>query len=1837
MVTHCRGSRWGMCCALLALAGGVARAENYAVLFSGGVDKDHNYYRYYNEMIRMYSVVIEGWHFEPRNVVVLAADGLDPGNDRVAEAYGGGKIYANSDWGLIQSCGSQVLEATHDNVRDAIQGLQTGPEDLFYFWSFDHGSGEDGNTTQTEEETLCAWRASGSGDIADNELAAWVGGLDAHRQAYVFCECFSGGMLDELGIAPGQWRFGCAAANHYEVSITTILMEGYEGFVTFFTDGSVEHGLTTTGQLYQYAYQNDPHATDGQGPGGRRQDGVTHPWAVGDNLDLCIARWVGDGVPSGAGNTSWSDPANWYHGHVPSGTGTTHLKLYETGQAIISDGPHVVGALVVDYDARGVSGGLCIQAGAGLHCAYQTAGREQGGRIQQTGGVNEVELELTLGRWAGAAGDYQMRGGELRVAETFLVGDGGEGSVFQDNGAVTARQIVVGNRGSGEYQQFGGSVSAPAGKTLEVWIGKAIGGTGRYTLGGTGTLTTEKTIVAGAEASDGNFVQLDGDHVVAGMLGLGLGPGAAGRYDLGGGSLETGAARIGELGTGTFRQTGGSHGVGGDVELGCAAGSYGSYEITDGSLVASSGTIHVGVDGVGAFHLKGGIVVADKLQLGADPACTFTTDDSNAIGTLRVNQLAGLGDDVDFNGTLDLGHAGGSGAGSWDLPNFQAALDVSNRLCVGYNAPATFTQDGWQTTVTLGNNLRLGSSTGGNGTYELSGIGATLNVPTEYIGRYGSGTFNQTDGSNILSHHLYVGYGANSGGQYNLSGGVLTADNIYVGYEGAGAFSQSGSSEVTATGTLYVAKESGSSGTYQMLGNADVSAGTMFVGDDGDAHFQQIHGTVTVTGNLYIGYGAGTGAAPAMYVMNNGTLAADEMQIGTNGTGEFRPGGGDVTIAGTLYVGKGPMGEGTVALSGGTLSADTAIVGDSGCGFFTQGGASTFLVDGWLTVGETYGRDSVYNLESGTLDVGQLGVDTAGTFNWTGGTLTAGQVTLGGSGVMHVEQDASFDTYLTFHGGTLDAQGHTVALDTDPETSSSYMNGGRLLAGSLVIGNQNTGWFSELAGRVAVDDTLTVGAGSGSWGRFNQTDGTLTGRNAVIGGQGEGQFDQDSGRATFSGTFVAGEQADGNGTVDVGEEFSARYLYVGKAGKGTLTQYGSASRVSVTVALGIGRDPGGVGTYNLDWGHLDGGDVYVGQEGTGTFVLGEYGSAKVDSLVIGDAGTVRIDGSRALITGVLERKPAGTFEQTQPALLGFNRLRGFGDHFSLDGSVTIGHDVGSGVGAHTVGAGQSLAVTGDLKIGNSAAGTVIQEGADSQVTAGNTVGIGGTRGEGTYELRGGSLSATGVVVGLHGNGRMIQTGGQVNVSGALVLGQQPDARGTYRLDAGTILAPNQVLGFTGRAEFNQNGGVNTADGMLAVGYFPGSDGTYNLNGGDLVAGQAVLGYAGTGRLVLNGGSASVNGSVQVGTDLGRGELALIGTGLTLAGDLKVQTTTGDTGGAGILRCAPTGTAAGQDYGQVVHAPAGSDSAALGGTLVMDFTDYTPSAGDSFDLVTGFGEVYGEFDSVSLVGVSADAFDYALSYDGGTVTFTTETGASSGQCTATVLRVRPSGVCRAVPRAGSLGVAFAQTAGGELRYTYEHEAKDGLTVPPIDGTFLLVGADRAQSWKAAYDGTYTGEIELTFTYDQKLLAPDEDERLVAVWHHDGRDWEELVPLEHNTAADYVTVLARGFSPFVLGYRSRLPGDCDEDRDVDMFDYLVLKQNLGTTRGAQWPDGDFTDDGAVDENDLAALEYFFGLQLPTPGRGALTPEPATGLLLGLAGAVLFRRHSRRGSTFRRWRTK
>ena len=72
--------------------------------------------------------------------------------------------------------------------------------------------------------------------------------------------------------------------------------------------------------------------------------------------------------------------------------------------------------------------------------------------------------------------------------------------------------------------------------------------------------------------------------------------------------------------------------------------------------------------------------------------------------------------------------------------------------------------------------------------------------------------------------------------------------------------------------------------------------------------------------------------------------------------------------------------------------------------------------------------------------------------------------------------------------------------------------------------------------------------------------------------------------------------------------------------------------------------------------------------------------------------------------------------------------------------------------------------------------------------------------------------------------------------------------------------------------------------------------------------------------------------------------------------------------------------------------------------------------------------------------------------------------------------------------------------------------------------------------------------------------------------------------------YVTTHSQGLT--ILELAQAIPGDLDDDGDVDLADLATLLANYGTPSGMAYEDGDLDGDEDVDLADLAGLLAHYG---------------------------------------------
>ena len=648
--------------------------------------------------------------------------------------------------------------------------------------------------------------------------------------------------------------------------------------------------------------------------------------------------------------------------------------------------------------------------------------------------------------------------------------DGGTGAYNLNGGILNAGYIEVGHAGNGTFNQTGGTVN-----TGGLSFANAFG-FGTYNLSGTGVIN------AGSESMNFNgsslFNQSGGTNSVSGTLDLGFYQGTA-TYNLSGGVLTTGGMIVGDgtafnLGgtpTGFFNQTGGTHTVSGDLIVGNAYGSTGTYTLSGESNVTLdvSGTIVLGVTGYGEFDQSGGKVTAGELDLGRNG----TTPDPTGIyrltgtGSLQVNnEIIG-----------ELGHGAfyqGDGSGN-------TTHTVTGALTIGDGA-GIYHDD--INGTHYGDPGYLGSSLdsvppGRSGSYTLTD--GTLSTGSTVVGSQGYGTFNQNGGLHAVGGDLIIGQqyvpiergcgdgspgnpGCNVGGSatgiYTLnSGGTLTVGgNAVVGDAGNGTFNHFGG-DATVSGNLILGNQSTGNGTYTLSGGSLSITGFTRVGDGsaaigGTGTFNQSGGTHT-TDQLFIGSGSGTGT---YNLSGTGVLNSGVTYVGEGGTAQFTQSGTSLFTTNYLNVG---------------------IINGSNARYDHNGG--TLTVNGNLGVGSSGGTGKgTFNQTGGSLTAGGLYVNTGGTFNYSGGSLSVGNVV--NDGAFHVtETNVSYTGSFTNNGSYISdpAVSHFNDLTVG---NSGYLVGGAgdqfVISGSFFNNSAQSSQWNTLQADLVFDTsgshTLTL-------------------------------------------------------------------------------------------------------------------------------------------------------------------------------------------------------------------------------------------------------------------------------------------------------------------------------------------------------------------------------------------------------------------------------------------------------------------------------------------------------------------------------------------------------------------------------------------------------------------------------------------------------------------------------------------------------------------------------------------------------------------------------------------
>ncbi len=444
--------------------------------------------------------------------------------------------------------------------------------------------------------------------------------------------------------------------------------------------------------------------------------------------------------------------------------------------------------------------------------------------------------------------------------------------------------------------------------------------------------------------------------------------------------------------------------------------------------------------------------------------------------------------------TVDL--TGGAPSAATTFAMAANTLTVSGYENVGNRGTGVFNQSGGSNTINGDNGLSLGVLAGATGTYNLSGA-ATLIVAggNEYIGASGTGTFNQTGGSNsvnegtsVVNPAFVVGFQTGSSGTYSLgpSGSLSATGSVAesIGYNGNGTFVQSGGTN-SSNGVLYVGSFGGN-GTYSLSGSGLLTSDSNeYIGYQGTGAFIQSGGTSTITGSnsLLVGQyspgsyilsggllalgGSGAGgeyvgyAAPGSFTQTGGTNSITggfALEVVAFAAGNYTLGGsGLLTVAGGEYIGYGVGAAGSFTQTAGTntLPAGSSVylgAFSGAAGAYTLAGGLANVTGGVYVGGDGFaaGGSGTFTVASGTLAVANvLEVYSAGSVVINGGTNSVGSLLISTGGVVNINSTLFID----------------YGSGTDPIST---------IAGYIKSGFNNGGWNGS--GIISSDaQTLTNG------------------------------------------------------------------------------------------------------------------------------------------------------------------------------------------------------------------------------------------------------------------------------------------------------------------------------------------------------------------------------------------------------------------------------------------------------------------------------------------------------------------------------------------------------------------------------------------------------------------------------------------------------------------------------------------------------------------------------------------------------------------------------------------
>jgi autotransporter-associated beta strand protein len=385
----------------------------------------------------------------------------------------------------------------------------------------------------------------------------------------------------------------------------------------------------------------------------------------------------------------------------------------------------------------------------------------------------------------------------------------------------------------------------PPGPPTHVW---ASAGSGNWSNSANWTVGVPNAITAVAAINAPTNVPLTVTldiPVTIGTLTLGNSNSSSVGYTLSGSGANT--LTLNNFGSGaTITVSNGSHTINAAVVLADNLLVNGSGMLAFGSSSSITGGYSLTMSGTGGSLVLGGsnaysggtTINAGTLQAGSNSALGASTAVLTVNGglldvhgyNLNVGGLNGAGtvDNLSGSGSLTVGNGNASSNFSGTIQNTAGQLSLNKTGSGTFGLSGNVTLAGTATVSggalnQSGGNLQAITLVVDGGTDNLGGTGQVL-ATNEYVGYAGSGTFNQTGGTNVITNGLYLGTNPGSNGTYNLLGGLLAVSSILQG-SGSSSLNISGGSLTSPGGdpalVMPIVLTSSGGGTF------DISSSTM--------------------------------------------------------------------------------------------------------------------------------------------------------------------------------------------------------------------------------------------------------------------------------------------------------------------------------------------------------------------------------------------------------------------------------------------------------------------------------------------------------------------------------------------------------------------------------------------------------------------------------------------------------------------------------------------------------------------------------------------------------------------------------------------------------------------------------------------------------------------------------------------------------------------------------------------------------------------------------------------------------------------------------------------------